>query len=117
MTDYWDGRVFDAVFHGVEFRVHEAHVGLGWWNEGNVVELTASDYHRKLIEWNPVVDGTIDNANQIIWTAVASWGAIHVAFIADTFAGGNILHIYDLGDVTTGAGSKIIIEPGLLSVS
>lgn len=116
MTEYWENRVLDSVFHGVDFEISTAYVGLATQNGAMTYELTHSDYSRKLIEWNVVAGGAITNSNQIMWSPTTNWGTIPVAFIADTAQGGTMVLIGSLG-VNSGAGSKIVIEPGALSVT
>jgi hypothetical protein len=116
-TEYWERRVLDAVFHGVEFRVTQAYVGLGATDgQGGIVELTAGDYNRKTIPWSPVTDDSISTAQQVMWSPSSSWGTITRAFISDSAQGGNVLFETTVS-ITVGSGSKIIIDPGDMTVT
>jgi hypothetical protein len=117
-TDYYVRRVLDAVFNGVPFSVGTAYVGLGVSDgSGGIVELTYSDYSRKPVVWNTAIDGSIDSAQQIVWTATSSWGTVTQAFLSDAAQGGNMLFTTSIGNVTVGSGSQVYVDPGDLYVT
>lgn len=118
-TDYYVQRVLDAVFNGIPFTVGTAYVGLGVSDgSGGIVELTYSDYSRKPVVWNPAQgDGSINTAQQIVWTATSSWGTVTQAFLSDSAQGGNMLFTASIGNVTVGSGSKVYVDPGYLYVT
>lgn len=117
---YWEERILDSVFHGVPFRVETSYVGLATVNQESTPytyhELTTSDYNRKRIEWAAVSDGAIKNSNQIVWLPTTNWGTVPHAFLSDVAQGGSMLIVGGIS-LNTGAGSKIIIEPGSLTVT
>jgi hypothetical protein len=117
-TDYYVKRVLDAVFNGVPFTVGQTYVGLGVDDgSGGVSELTYSDYSRQPVVWNAALDdGSINTAQQVVWSPTSSWGTVTRAFLSDSSQGGNVLFIDGIS-VTAGAGSKIIIDPGDLYVT
>lgn len=121
MSVIWEQRVLDAVFNGVTFRIENAYVGLATYNDvaspPQYYELPHSDYSRKAIEWGPAADdGSITNTNQMIWSPTTNWGTIPYVFLSDVAQGGIMYLIASLG-VNSGAGSKLIIEPGTLTVT
>lgn len=117
-TDYYVKRVLDSVFNGVPFTVGVAYVGLGVSDGGTgIVELTFSDYSRKPVVWNAAVDGSIDSAQQIVWSPTSNWGTVTRAFLSDSSQGGNTLFTTSIGNVTVGAGSKVYVDPGDLYVT
>ena len=117
-TDYYVKRVLDAVFNGVPFTVGIAYVGLGVSDGGTgVVELTFSDYSRKPVVWNAALDdGSINTAQQIVWSPSSSWGTVTKAFLSDSSQGGNMLFTASIG-ISVGAGSKVYVDPGDLYVT
>ena len=117
-TDYYVKRVLDAVFNGVPFTVGIAYVGLGVASGTDTVELTFSDYSRKPVVWNPALDdGSINTAQQIVWSPTSNWGTVTRAFLSDSSQGGNMLFTTGIGNVTVGAGSKVYVDPGDLYVT
>ena len=119
-TAYWETRVLDAVFNGVAFSVDRTYVGLAVNNTEvypvEYIELIHSDYSRREVEWSLAEDGAIHNTNRIVWSPTTNWGTIPTIFISDVAQGGEMLFTAGIS-VNSGAGSKIVIEVGDLTVT
>lgn len=93
-TDYFEKLLLEHALLGSPFSIQNWYVGL-WLADPTPAglvsgEVTAGDYQRKPISWNP----SFGNISQIDWAAaISNWGAVnHIALANSPLKGsGNVL--------------------------
>jgi hypothetical protein len=98
-ADYWENEVLDHLFGKGSYTSPTIYVGLSTADPADdtsgLAEPSGNSYARVVTtgaDWNTASDGTIDNANDIIFPqASGSWGTLTHFALFDAASGGNML--------------------------
>jgi hypothetical protein len=98
-SDYWEDKILDHVFGKVNYTPPTIYVALSTSDPlddaSELTEPTGNAYARvetSPSDWNAATDGSLDNANDIIFPkATGSWGTITHFALFDAATDGNML--------------------------
>jgi len=98
-SDYWEDKILDHIFGKANYTPPIIYVALSTSDPSDdaseLTEPTGNAYARvetSASDWNAATNGSLDNANDIIFPkATGSWGTITHFVLFDAASGGNML--------------------------
>ncbi len=98
-SDYWEDKILDHIFDKANYSPPTIYVALSTSDPSDdaseLTEPTGNAYARvetSASDWNAATNGSLDNANDIIFPkATGCWGTITHFVLFDAASGGNML--------------------------
>lgn len=125
-SDYWENKILNHIFGKYSYTPPTIYVALSTADPlddaSGLAEPSGNAYARvqtSACDWNTASDGSLDNANNIIFPqATGNWGTISHFTLFDAATGGNMLAYGVLSQPkTTNSGNTLKFTEGDLNIS